>query len=86
MEKYCIYIVLTRMNTTIARLIRIIKKDDFTHAAISLDKQLNTCIAYWKYTYSFCWQPLKKILIKAYKFGKTLYGAVLRSRCQAAVR
>ena len=57
MEKYCIYIVLTRMNTTIARLIRIIKKDDFTHAAISLDKQLKYMIVWPEiHIYSFCWQ------------------------------
>jgi hypothetical protein len=46
MEKYYLYIVLTRTNTVISNLIHILKNDEFTHAAISLDKELN-------YMYSF---------------------------------
>jgi hypothetical protein len=68
------------MNTTIARLIRIIKKDDFTHAAISLDKQLKYMYSFGrKYTYiPFVGRFIKEdINKKAYKFGKTLYGAVI---------
>lgn len=46
MKTYSIYIVLTRANTMISRLIRLVKKDEYTHAAISLDKEL-------KHMYSF---------------------------------
>src|SRR5690554_939767 len=41
-----IYIVLTRTNTILSRLISIIKNDEYTHASISLNKDLN-------YMYSF---------------------------------
>lgn len=41
MKKYYLYIVLTRTNTGISKIIQIIKKDEYTHAAISLDKDLN---------------------------------------------
>ena len=36
-----LYIVLTRTNTTMSRLIQIFKNDKYTHAAISFDKNLN---------------------------------------------
>ncbi|HHU74137.1 MAG TPA: hypothetical protein GXZ28_05855 [Clostridiales bacterium] len=41
MKKYYLYIVLTRTNTTISRVIQLVKKDEYTHASISLDKELN---------------------------------------------
>ena len=41
MKKYYLYIVLTRTNTGISKIIQLIKKDEYTHAAISLDKDLN---------------------------------------------
>lgn len=40
MEKFYVYVVLTRTNTVISRLIQLFKKDEFTHAAISLDRDL----------------------------------------------
>lgn len=40
MKKYCLYIVLTRTNTVISRMIQIIKNDEYTHASISLDRNL----------------------------------------------
>lgn len=46
MEKFYLYIVLTRTNTVMSRLIQILKNDAYTHASISLDKELN-------YMYSF---------------------------------
>jgi hypothetical protein len=46
MEKMHLYIVLTRTDTVISRLIQLIKNDEYTHASISLDKELN-------YMYSF---------------------------------
>ena len=46
MEKYYLYIVLTRTSTIISRLIRFFKKDDYTHAAISLDKKLKVMYSF----------------------------------------
>lgn len=46
-----IYIVLTRTDTVISKLIQILKKDEYTHAAISLDKNLNHMYSFGrKYT------------------------------------
>lgn len=41
MGKCYLYIVLTRTNTVMSKLIHVIKNDEYTHAAISLDKDLN---------------------------------------------
>ncbi|MGS0764611.1 hypothetical protein [Syntrophomonas curvata] len=46
MKKYFLYIVLTRTNTVISKAIQWVKKDEYTHAAIALDEELN-------YMYSF---------------------------------
>jgi len=40
MQNY-IYVVLTKPNTIISRIIQLIKKDEYTHAAVSLDKNLH---------------------------------------------
>lgn len=40
MENKRVYIVLTRTNTILSRLIGIIKNDEYTHASISLNKNL----------------------------------------------
>lgn len=40
MENKSIYIVLTRTNTVLSRFIGFIKNDEYTHASISLDKNL----------------------------------------------
>jgi len=40
MDRFCLYVVLTRTNTVISRAIHWIKKDNYTHAAISLDEGL----------------------------------------------
>ncbi|WP_326910998.1 hypothetical protein [Sedimentibacter sp. MB31-C6] len=40
MDKKHLYIVLTRTNTVLSRMIGLIKNDEYTHAAISLDKGL----------------------------------------------
>jgi hypothetical protein len=80
MEKSYLYIVLTRTNTMISRLIQLFKNDEYTHAAISLDKELN-------YMYSFSrrnsYNPFigrfKKEDINEglYKFCDTLPGAII---------
>ncbi|MBS4538375.1 hypothetical protein GOQ27_07855 [Clostridium sp. D2Q-11] len=46
MEKYYLYIVLSRPNTAVSKMIKLIKNDQFTHASISLDKDI-------EYMYSF---------------------------------
>lgn len=80
MEKCYLYIVLTRTNTVISRLIQLFKNDEYTHAAISLDKELN-------YMYSFgrrnTYNPFigrfrkEDINEGIYKFCDTLPGAII---------
>ncbi len=75
-----IYVVLTRTNTVISRLIRYFTKDEYTHASISLDKEL-------KYMYSFgrkwTYNPFiggfkhENIDQGAYKFSKKLPGVII---------
>ena len=54
MRDHSLYIVLTRTNTLISRLIHVLKNDEYTHAAIALDSEL-------KHMYSFgriyAWNP-----------------------------
>lgn len=40
MEKAHLYIVLTRTNTIVSRLIHLFTQDDYTHAALALDREL----------------------------------------------
>lgn len=48
-----IYIVLTRTNTILSRLIGAIKNDEYTHASISLNKDLSIMYSFGrKYTYN----------------------------------
>lgn len=46
MENKRIYIVLTRTNTILSRLIGIIKSDEYTHASISLNKNLEVMYSF----------------------------------------
>ena len=46
MENKRIYIVLTRTNTILSRLIGIIKNDEYTHASISLNKDLEVMYSF----------------------------------------
>ena len=46
MENYRIYVVLTKTNTILSRLIGIIKNDEYTHASISLNKNLETMYSF----------------------------------------
>lgn len=51
MEKAYLYIVLTRTNTMISRLIRLFTGDEYTHAALSLDRELQEMYSFArKYT------------------------------------
>lgn len=80
MEKYYLYIVLTRTNTMISRLIQLVKKDKYTHAALALDKDLNTMYSFGrKYVFNpFLGRFRRERLDEGiYKFHKVLPGAVL---------
>jgi len=52
MDKKHIYIVLTRTNTIVSRLIRLFKNDEYTHASIALDRDLRNMYSFGrKYLY-----------------------------------
>ncbi|MDD2447302.1 MAG: hypothetical protein PHY91_06415 [Tissierellia bacterium] len=53
MRNQYLYIVLTRTNTVMSRLIQIIKNDSYTHASISLDSNLHHMYSFGrKYTFN----------------------------------
>lgn len=80
MEKHYLYIVLTRTNTAISRVIQFIKNDEYTHAAISLDKELNNMYGFGrKYAHNPFWGIFRKEEINkgVYKYHKNLPGAII---------
>lgn len=80
MEKYHIYIILTRTNTAISKLIQLTKNDEYTHASISLDKNLNCMYSFGrKYTYNpFIGRFKQESIDKGvYKFHKNLPGLMM---------
>ncbi|GAE87176.1 hypothetical protein [Acetivibrio straminisolvens] len=80
MERFYIYIVLTRTNTIISRLIQFFKRDEFTHAAISMDRDLANMYSFGrKYVfYPFIGVFKHENLNKGtYKYCKVLPGAVI---------
>lgn len=80
MEKRCLYIVLTRPNTIISKLIKLIKKDEYTHAAISLDKELDQMYSFGrKHTFNpFIGKFKQENLNKGiYRFCRKLPGMIL---------
>lgn len=80
MEKAYLYIVLTRTNTMISRLIHLFTRDEYTHAALSLDKDLQEMYSFArKYTHNpfigrFKHEHLEEGI---YKQAKHLPGVVL---------
>lgn len=81
MEKSYLYIVLTRTNTVISRLIQLFKNDEYTHAAISLDKELNYMYSFSRRnTYNPFIGRFKKEDINEglYKFCDTLPGVIIK--------
>jgi len=79
-EKCYIYIVLTRTNTVISKLIQFAKNDEYTHASISLDKELDHMYSFGrKHTYNpFIGRFKQENLSEgAYKFCKTLPGVIM---------
>lgn len=80
MEKSYLYIVLTRTNTMISRLIQLFKNDEYTHASISLDKELNYMYSFSRRsTYNPFIGRFKKEDINEglYKFCDTLPGVII---------
>lgn len=80
MEKCHLYIVLTRTNTVMSNLIRFFKNDEFTHAAIAFDKELNHMYSFGRRnTYNPFIGRFKKEDINegVYKFCNTLPGAII---------
>lgn len=80
MEKFYIYVVLTRTNTIISRLIGFFTKDEFTHASISLDRDLENMYSFGrKYEfYPFIGVFKHENLNKGtYKYCRVLPGAVI---------
>lgn len=70
MENRKIYIVLTRTNTILSRMIGIIKNDEYTHASISLDSGLYKMYSFGrKYTYN----PFVGRFVKE-NFNEGVYG------------
>lgn len=53
MKSYHIYVVLTRTNTNMSRAIQLFKRDEYTHASITLDPELSHMYSFGrKYTYN----------------------------------
>ena len=53
MDSNYLYIVLTRNNTIISKIIHLIKHDEYTHASISFDRDLNQMYSFGRrYTYN----------------------------------
>ncbi|KJS84738.1 MAG: hypothetical protein JM58_10485 [Peptococcaceae bacterium BICA1-8] len=81
MKKCYLYIVLTRTNTMVSKLVQYIKNDEFTHASISLDKELNAMYSFGrKYAYNpflgrFKQEEINKGL---YKNHKNLPGVIMQ--------
>ncbi len=70
MENKKIYIVLTRTNTILSRMIGFIKDDEYTHASISLDKELKLMYSFGrKYSYN----PFVGRFVKE-NFNEGVYG------------
>lgn len=53
MDDYYLYVVLTRTNTMISKIIHLVKDDEYTHAAIAMDRNLNEMYSFGRrYTYN----------------------------------
>ncbi|MGL4873349.1 MAG: hypothetical protein ACRC30_01695 [Clostridium sp.] len=80
MKKYHIYIILTRTNSGLSNLIKLFTGAMYTHAAISLDKNLDEMYGFSrKYTYNPFIGVLKKedVTEGLYKHQKKLLGKVI---------
>ncbi|HOQ74687.1 MAG TPA: hypothetical protein PLZ65_09855 [Limnochordia bacterium] len=86
MSKEHLYVVLTRTNTIISRLIHLFTQDEYTHAALALDRELTEMYSFArKYTYypflgRFKHERLDEGI---YKLAKQLPGVVLELEVEA---
>ena len=73
MENQSLYIVLTRTNTIISQLIHVLKNDEYTHAAIALDRELEHMYSFGRryalnpFIGSFKQEEINKGVYKIYK-------------------
>ncbi|MGL5649678.1 MAG: hypothetical protein ACRDDY_17740 [Clostridium sp.] len=80
MRGYYIYVVLTRTNSGLSNVIKLVTGDTYTHAAISLDKNLNEMYGFSrKYTHNPFIGVLKKedVTKGLYKHQKRLLGRII---------
>ncbi|MGL4875934.1 MAG: hypothetical protein ACRC30_14940 [Clostridium sp.] len=80
MRKYYIYVVLTRTNSGLSNVIKLVTGATYTHAAISLDKNLDEMYGFSrKYTYNPFIGVLKKedVTEGLYKHQKRLLGKII---------
>lgn len=80
MVNYHLYIVLTRTKTAISNLIHLLKNDDYTHASISFDRELNQMYSFGRRdTYNPFIGRFKKEDINEglYKLCNTLPGVII---------
>lgn len=80
MRRYHIYIVLTRTNTIISKLIHILTNAEYTHAAISLDSELEHMYSFgrrWTYNPFIGKFKHEDIDEGAYKFSSVLPGLIM---------
>ncbi len=78
-----IYIVLTKTNTLLSSIISFLKRDEYTHASLSLNKSFETMFSFGrKYTYN----PFIGTFVTenfndgVYRFHKYLHGKVIELR------
>ncbi|NBI06082.1 hypothetical protein [Senegalia massiliensis] len=80
MQKYYLYVVLTSPHTAISKLIKLFKNDNYTHASISLDKDLTNM---YSFSRKKAYNPFigvfkhEKFDKGIYKFHKELPGRVM---------
>ncbi len=80
MKKYYLYVVLTRTNTAISKLIQLVRKDTYTHAVLALDKNLETMYSFGrKRTYNpFLGRFRRERLNEGvYKYHRVLPGLII---------
>lgn len=80
MDRVHLYIVLTRTNTMISRLIHLFTHDEYTHAALALDSELQEMYSFGrKYTYNPFLGRFKQERLNegTYGLAKKLPGVIL---------
>ncbi len=80
MEGTHLYIVLTRTNTVISRLIRLFTQDEYTHAALSLDKELDEMYSFarkWAYNPFIGRFKRERLDEGLYKVARQLPGTII---------